>query len=314
MSPDEPEQVWVAASLYVQDWGLDFHRLLLDDRLRMTAYQAAIRAAVRPGMTVVDLGTGTGILARWALEAGARLVHGIEMNPGTLAMACERLGRRGLLDRCRLYGASSFDVHLPEPVDLVMSELIGNLGDNEGMTPILNDARARFLRPGGQMLPRQAITYLVPVAAETAYAQVAARTCRGLFSPHDMDHLLARLNASSPFQIPYDVILPGHLHLAHPTPAVQFAFDGNDPDHYQRRLSFTVLRPGLFTGWKGTFAALLADEVVLDISGDDIAGGSTSPSWKHAYLPVEHPVRGAAGRRHRARLPAQPGPHPGDDL
>jgi 2-polyprenyl-3-methyl-5-hydroxy-6-metoxy-1,4-benzoquinol methylase len=290
MTSYEAEQVWFAQALYVREWDLDFHQLLLEDRLRMVAYQAAITAVVRPGMAVADVGTGTGILAQWALEAGARVVHAIEMNQAILAEARVRLGRAGLLDRCRLYGARSSDVQLPEPVDVVISEILGNLGDNEGMTPILNDARDRFLRPGGQMLPRRATTFLVPVAAELAWAQVVARSCRGLSSQYDLDSLLARLQVPSPFHIPYDVILPRRLHLAPPAPVAEFAFDGRDPDHYQRRLAFTVERVGLFTGWKGTFAAELAEGVLLDISGDDIAAGQASDSWKHAYLPIGHPV------------------------
>ena len=35
--------------------------------------------------------------------------------------------------------------------------------------------------------------------------------------------------------------------------------------------------------------ATLSDTVKLDISGDDIAGRTTSDSWKHCYLPVETP-------------------------
>jgi protein arginine N-methyltransferase 1 len=45
----------------------------------------------------------------------------------------------------------------------------------------------------------------------------------------------------------------------------------------------------LLTGFKGYFMATLSDTVKLDISGDDIAGRTTSDSWKHCYLPVETP-------------------------
>src|SRR5439155_8260682 len=48
------------------------HVQMLDDRPRTEAFIAALRDAVRPDDVVVDLGTGTGVLALCAAEAGAR--------------------------------------------------------------------------------------------------------------------------------------------------------------------------------------------------------------------------------------------------
>ncbi len=45
---------------------------MLDDQIRMAAYKNAIQEVVKPGMVVLDLGTGTGILGLWALQAGAK--------------------------------------------------------------------------------------------------------------------------------------------------------------------------------------------------------------------------------------------------
>jgi hypothetical protein len=55
-------------------------------------------------------------------------------------------------------------------------------------------------------------------------------------------------------------------------------------------LTLPVQTNGLFTGFKGYFTAELSDTVALDISGDDIPGGTTSTSWKHCFLPVAKPV------------------------
>ena len=52
---------------------------MLNDSIRMTAYEKAIKEVVKPGMTVLDIGTGTGILALWALKAGAKKVYAIEL-------------------------------------------------------------------------------------------------------------------------------------------------------------------------------------------------------------------------------------------
>ncbi len=284
------EELWFAASLYVGSWEEDFHELMLNDDLRMNAYERAIKARVRPGMAVADLGTGTGILAQWALEAGARVVYGIDVSAPILQRAVERIGAAGFSDRFQTFAALSYDVTLPERVDVLLSEILGNRADNEGMVAILNDARWRFLAEGGHMLPSRARSCLVPVAAAQAHAQVCSRQCQGLSDRYDLDELLKSVGLHSPFQLSFDVILPSATHLAAPLPVVDFAFAGEDPEDYRRELSFPVDRAGPFTGFKGYFTADLAPGVVLDISGDDIAGRKTSDSWKHSYLPVERPI------------------------
>ncbi|HEY8525431.1 MAG TPA: methyltransferase domain-containing protein [Acidimicrobiales bacterium] len=279
-APYAVEQVWPPWSEQLAaGWGRDFHDQLLGDELRMRAYRLAIREAVRPGDVVVALGTGTGVLARWALEAGAARVYGIERDPDLLARAAEAAATAGLADRFVPVPGLSFEVALPERADVIVSEILGNLVDNEDCCRILDDAVRRFLAPGGRLLPRRAERYLVPVEACEAHAQVAAST--------------PAAGRTNPFDAYYDVILPRRGYLASPRLDRAFGFVG-DPATYRSELVFAVDRPGTFTGFKGWFVADLSRTVVLDIAGDRIDGGrpgrTSSDSWKHAYLPVEHPV------------------------
>lgn len=174
----------------------------------------------------------------------------------------------------------SFDVTLPEPADLVVSEVLGNLVDNEGSTAILADAARRFLRPGGAMLPRRAERYLVPVEAPNAHTAVAGGGSAG---PD---------GGGSPFDAYYDVILPRAGYLA--SPRLDRAFEPDDAtDAYARELVFPVDRAGRLHGFKGWFVADLSPTVALDIGGDRIepaAARTTSDSWRHAYLPIAEPV------------------------
>lgn len=207
------EEVWFPFSEYILSWDEIFHDILLSDRIRMEAYHAAIERAVRPGMNVVDLGTGTGILAQWALQAGARRVYGIEMNPKVLSLAIERLEKAGFSSQFHPLNTISYEAALPERVDIIISEIIGNLGDNEDFAPILADARTRFLKDSGKMIPSQVKTFLVPISSLKAHFQVKEKLCR---SHYQIEMLLQKFNLSSPFNLYYDAILPRKGHLSQP--------------------------------------------------------------------------------------------------
>lgn len=276
-----PEQLWFPLSEDILGWDIDFHQLMLGDQLRMTAYEKAIKEVVQPGMIVLDLGTGTGILAQWALEAGAAKVYGIDVNQEILAQA-----RKTLDDHFIALPGLSYDIDLPEKVDLIISEILGNLADNEDMTPILADARKRFLKEGGLMLPSRVRSYLVPVSSPRLHKQVHRKVYRSVNGSYNLDELLAKLNLFSPFDLYYDAIFPDRCRLSQPKQLREFHFAGGDSMTYEVVLEYRITQTGLFTGFKGCFIAQLSPQVKLDISGDNILGRTTSDCWKHCYLPV----------------------------
>ena len=286
-----PEEVWFPCSLDIVGWDEEFHELMLNDQLRMVAFRAAIHQTVWPGAVILDLGTGTGILAQWALEAGASRVYGIEVNHKILALAERRLGEAGFADRFRPVKGLSYDVELPERVDLIISELIGNFGDNEDCHRILADARKRFLKSDGLMLPLRVTTFFVPVSSPKVNAQILDGVCKSISRTYDLRRLLERLGVDDPFDVYYDVIVPERRYLSTPRKAKVFDFGSNSVDtSYRIDLSFPASAAGVLTGFKGYFIADLSEQIRLDISGSDVENRTSSDSWKHAYLPIRHPI------------------------
>ena len=58
--------------------GIAAHEEMLSDTVRIDAYHRAVHRNVGPGDVVVDLGSGTGILAFLAVRAGASKVYAVE--------------------------------------------------------------------------------------------------------------------------------------------------------------------------------------------------------------------------------------------
>ena len=143
---------------------LPWHDFMLADQVRMSTYARAIDALVPEGSVVVDVGTGSGVLACMAARR-ARKVYAIEHS--------------ALLDRAKLLAASNgltnvefLRVHSrefspPEKVDVLLHEQIGlNLID-EDMIANIGDLRRRILKDGGLILPGCFELRVVPVSLKT---------------------------------------------------------------------------------------------------------------------------------------------------
>lgn len=109
---------------------------MLADRLRMDAYERAIAERVKPGMRVMDLGTGTGILALWAAKAGAEV---IAVEPHAVIEVARRIAHdNDLADHITFVRGDSRAIE-PAGVDLVITECMGNFFVTDEMQPVLRD-------------------------------------------------------------------------------------------------------------------------------------------------------------------------------
>ena len=102
------------------------HARMLHDTRRTGDYLAAISAAVRPGDVVLDIGTGSGVLAIASARAGARRVYAVDASD--IAEVSERVfAANRVQDRVTLVPGWSRTIDLPEPADVLVSEIIGNV-------------------------------------------------------------------------------------------------------------------------------------------------------------------------------------------
>jgi protein arginine N-methyltransferase 1 len=136
---------------------------------RNRAYAAALARVVTPGVVVLDIGTGTGLLAMLACQAGASRVYAVETS-AIVAYAKALAVHNGFAERITFFEQSSLTLTLPEPVDVIVSDIRGVLPLAANALTSLIDARRRFLRPGGRMVPATDVVYGAMVSAPGIYS------------------------------------------------------------------------------------------------------------------------------------------------
>lgn len=141
---------------------VDEHREYLADHARIDAFRNALKSTVRPGDVGLDLASGTGILGLLACQAGAARVYAIES--GDIATVATALAREnGFADRITIINEHSSRATLPERVDFVVTDMAGRFGFEAGLFELMRDARRRFLKPGGRIIPRAVSLWVAPV-------------------------------------------------------------------------------------------------------------------------------------------------------
>ena len=144
---------------------------MIADRVRVEAYAQALRKTVRNGSVVAELGTGPGIFAVLACQLGASRVYAIEPTE-VIQVAREVAIANNCADRIEFYEAFSRGVTLPTKADVILSDLRGVLPLFESHIPAIVDARRRFLRPGGVLIPQKDTLWAAVAEAPKTYKEL----------------------------------------------------------------------------------------------------------------------------------------------
>ncbi len=134
-----------------------WHFVIVRDERRNTAYDEALCRAIRPGSRVLEIGTGTGLLAMMAARAGAAEVITCEMTPAIAEAAREIVARNGFADRVRVIAKHSdkldVEADLHGPVDVLVSEIVSNNLLSQDVLATHERAVRDLLKPGGHVIP-----------------------------------------------------------------------------------------------------------------------------------------------------------------
>ncbi len=131
--------------------GFHAQERMLADQRRMAFYDAAITRHIQPGDRVIDLGTGTGILAALAARRGAAHVYAIDHSE--ILKHARTLAVENGIEEVEFIATHSTGFKVTQRVDVILHEQMGDGLFDEGMVANVADLRDRVLKPGGLILP-----------------------------------------------------------------------------------------------------------------------------------------------------------------
>lgn len=252
---------------------------MLLDRVRVDAYARAIAATVCPGDVVVDLGTGSAVLAMLAARAGARRVYAVERT-GAIALARALIAHNQLAEVVVPLRADveALDA-LPEAPRVIVAELLGHFAPAEDVHRLYRLAR-RWARPDAVTIPASyQLVFAAARPAGLARDLAAVAEVAGL----DLAPLADRLRRR-----------PSYARLASADllgpEVVDDAHDASAPTPTRFAAAVPVATPGPVTAIAVSFRATLAPGVTLAT-----AVGAPPTHWLQTVLPVDPPLPAAPG-------------------
>jgi predicted RNA methylase len=246
-----------------------YHHNMLMDQNRMHSFKSAIHYAVFPGAKVLELGGGTGVLSFFAAQQ-AEKVYCVEFNPDMVQEARRFLAMNPNGHKVEVVHADAFDYLPPEPVDVVICEMIHVAMLREKQVEVIESFKKRYLeRFGGPLpvfLPEAAIMAAQPLQQEYDF--------EGFYAPIVQFHET-------------NVVYPGTIELAQP--AVYSIIDFSQPVDplFAWEGCFAIEKGGVLNAMrfvtKNVLAIVQAQETTID--------------WLNHYmtLPLATPVEVAAG-------------------
>ena len=259
------------------------HGILLRDKVRMNAYAEAIKKAVKRDDIVIDIGCGSGILSFLALKAGAKHVHAIEVEPNTLELARHLAKRNGLEKKITFHKGLSTNIKSLPKADLVISELFGSIGLNENLLAVVIDAKKRFLKPEGRLLPECIKCFVAPCENKwwANFSKELGNVCGfNLFDLEDVDMgtPVVDIAESELLAAPVEFCSIDLYKVSKP-----FAF---------ANVKFKIERAGVLNSFAAWFETDLFGGVTFDT-----APSSPSTHWKQCLLPLAQPEKVQAQTR-----------------
>jgi len=268
-----------------------WHFAMMNDHARNDAYDQAIRAAVSKDQTVLDIGSGAGLLSMMAARAGAKHVYACETVAPIAKMAGRIIKKNGLSERVTVVAKHSYNLNigddLPEPADVMVTELLnaGFLG--EGILQVIQHARTNLLKPDATIIPQGGTVYAALIESERLVEEDrvsdAAGFDVGTFNEFaNAEYLTKRLNAYP------------HQFLSDSVEVFSFDFLGELTKPETKEIPIIATESGTCHGIVLWFSLNLTDTISIKTKPRE-----ADTHWRQAVYLEETPQRLQKGKKSR---------------
>ena len=291
-------RVWLPLrALHRNRTGTDVYNLadygaMLAHRARADAYAKAIERAVKPGVVVAEIGCGPGYFSLLACRAGAKRVYAIESSD-SVAFAHELVAANGCSGQIEVLHGSSLQLELPERADVILSDIRGTLPLLGDAISAIEDARARFLAPGGVMIPGVDHLYVGLASVPEYYASIVA-PWQDFGNGVRLSGLLERvLNCA------YNVAFDTDKVMSDPVEWCELDYRAGAVTRAAAKVPLRATRNGLAHGTVLWFRTTLFEDI-----GYSSAPGQPDNVYGQLFLPWSEPVELRAGQEVAVELHA----------
>ncbi|MDF2178064.1 50S ribosomal protein L11 methyltransferase [Aliiglaciecola sp. CAU 1673] len=234
-----------------------YYEDMLADKVRMQLYRRAINEVVKPGAIVADLGTGMGVLAMMAIQAGAAHVFAVDNRPQIFPVTQAVVDQNGMTDRITLINGDARTVRLEQKVDVIINELIGDFGTDENIYECVSAFARANLKADGCIMPKGIRTLLVPLEHNDEFRGVWRSDYQGLdlscvASIPCREEAVMRFLSAQPKELATPAMLEDITFNINMAPR-QTRFEGN----------FQLHSDGVLHGFMGFFETALTDHIRL---------------------------------------------------
>lgn len=264
---------------------IDYHRTLIADKVRNDAFYKALQAVIVPGKTVVaDIGAGTGLLGLFAAKLGAKEVFLFET--AEVAGVAAKVLKANRAKNCHLIPCHSTEFSDDLSVDVVVSETLGNYALEENIIDTLNDARRRFLKKGGIVIPSRLTQYVAPVVSARIHDELINWDKIG----HGLDFSVPR--AMSLNNVYVRTLRPAEMLGGGASAQIWDVIDLNKDNRANRKgeVRWTLEAATTIFGFAYWWSADLASGVAVST-----APNAPRTHWEQLYFPLLDPISAKTG-------------------
>ncbi|MHA2425399.1 MAG: 50S ribosomal protein L11 methyltransferase [Candidatus Thorarchaeota archaeon] len=252
---------------------------LLGQRTRILKFAEAIQRVVKPGMRVVDIGTGSGVLAMLAAQAGAAEVTALDINADSIEYAIMASRMNGLEDSIDYVVGHFIDFKPKERYDVVICEMLSSMMLVEQQIPASKHAVSHILKPDGVMIPSLVTIYVAMTQCESIWSR---------FRVH---------NLKFP-RLPQTINKEDAVDLSELTEVARFDLTALEGDSIiDTTVKMKAIQSGEVHGLVGLFDAVVYDDIQL-IPED---------GWRELFIPFEKAIQVSEGDEIEVSLKFTPG-------